>query len=83
VLAVSRALDEHDRQVLSALAVDETVDAEAGADALRRALHDAPTALSAAPPPDAPRSFASCSRAQWLPSATNGSRAASARRDDA
>jgi Flp pilus assembly CpaE family ATPase len=53
---VGIALDEHDRQALSALAVDETVDAEAGADALRRALHDAPTAVTAAPPPAAPRS---------------------------
>ena len=53
---VGIALDEHDRQALSALAVDETVDAEAGADALRRALHDAPTALNAAPPPTAPSS---------------------------
>ena len=35
---VGLALDEHDRQALSALAVDETVDADAGADALRRAL---------------------------------------------
>jgi Flp pilus assembly CpaE family ATPase len=53
---VGIALDEHDRQALSALAVDETVDAEAGADALRRALHDPPTALNAAPPPAAPSS---------------------------
>jgi Flp pilus assembly CpaE family ATPase len=53
---VGIALDEHDRQALSALAVDETVDAEAGADTLRRALHDAPTAVSAAPPPAALRS---------------------------
>jgi Flp pilus assembly CpaE family ATPase len=44
---VGVALDEQDRQALSALAVDETVDAEAGADALRRALHDAPSALTA------------------------------------
>jgi Flp pilus assembly CpaE family ATPase len=47
---VGIALDEHDRQALSALAVDETVDAEAGADTLRRALHDAPTAPTPAPP---------------------------------
>jgi Flp pilus assembly CpaE family ATPase len=52
---VGIALDEHDRQALRALAVDETVDAEAGADALRRALHEAPTALTA-PPPAAPSS---------------------------
>ena len=52
---VGIALDEHDRQALSALAVDETVDAEAGADALRRALHEAPTAPTA-PPPAAPSS---------------------------
>src|SRR5205823_5820936 len=47
---VGIALDEDDRQALSALAVDETVDAEADADALRRALHDAPTAPTPAPP---------------------------------
>ena len=52
---VGVALDEHDRQALSALGVDATVDAEAGADALRRALHDAPTAPTA-PPPRAPSS---------------------------
>src|SRR5205823_11989876 len=52
---VGIALDEDDRQALSALAVDETVDADAGADALRRALHDAPTAPTA-PPPAAPSS---------------------------
>ena len=52
---VGIALDEHDRKALSALAVDETVDAEAGADALRCALHEAPTALTA-PPPAAPSS---------------------------
>jgi Flp pilus assembly CpaE family ATPase len=50
---VGIALDEDDRQALSALAVDETVDAEAGADTLRRALHDAPTATTPAPPPAA------------------------------
>jgi Flp pilus assembly CpaE family ATPase len=48
---VGIALDEHDRQALSALAVDETIDAETGADTLRRALHDAPTAPTPAPPP--------------------------------
>ncbi len=47
---VGIALDEDDRQALSALAVDATVDAEAGADTLRRALHDAPTAPTPAPP---------------------------------
>ena len=47
---VGIALDEDDRRTLSALAVDETVDAEAGADTLRRALHDAPTAPTPAPP---------------------------------
>jgi Flp pilus assembly CpaE family ATPase len=52
---VGIALDEHDRQALTALAVDDTVDAEAGADALRRALHDAPTAMTA-PRPAAPSS---------------------------
>jgi Flp pilus assembly CpaE family ATPase len=46
---VGIALDEDDRQALSALAVDETVDAEAGADTLRRALHDAPGAPTPAP----------------------------------
>jgi Flp pilus assembly CpaE family ATPase len=47
---VGIALDEHDRQALSALAVDATVDAEAGADKLRRTLHNAPTAPTVAPP---------------------------------
>ncbi|MFL5958670.1 MAG: hypothetical protein ACJ75G_00180 [Gaiellaceae bacterium] len=53
---VGIALDEDDRQALSALAVDETVDAEAGADTLRRALHEAPTAPTPAPPTAAARS---------------------------
>ena len=53
---VGIALDEDDRQALSALAVDETVHAEAGADTLRRALHDAPTGPTPAPPAAATRS---------------------------
>ena len=53
---VGIALDEDDRQALSALAVDETFDAEAGADTLRRALHDAPTAVTVAPVPATPSS---------------------------
>jgi Flp pilus assembly CpaE family ATPase len=47
---VGIALDDADQQALGALAVDETIDAEAGADTLRRALHDAPTAPTPAPP---------------------------------
>jgi Flp pilus assembly CpaE family ATPase len=47
---VGIALDEHDRQALSALAVDATVDADAGADALCRALRDTPIAPTVAAP---------------------------------
>src|SRR5919204_1074699 len=57
---VGIALDEDDRQALGALAVDDTVDAAAGADALRRALRAASAPASAAPasvtaPAPAPR----------------------------
>jgi Flp pilus assembly CpaE family ATPase len=57
---VGIALDEDDRQVLGALAVDDTLDADAGADALRRALRDSSVPASAAPaavtaPTPAPR----------------------------
>jgi Flp pilus assembly CpaE family ATPase len=50
---VGIALDEDDRHAVSALGVDATVDADAGADALRRALH-ASTTATAQPAPVAP-----------------------------
>ena len=46
---VGIALDDQDRHALATLAVDETVDAAAGADALRRAVRGAPTAAVDAP----------------------------------
>jgi Flp pilus assembly CpaE family ATPase len=44
---VGIALDDHDRQALAALAVDETVDATADADALRRAFRSTPMIVTA------------------------------------
>ena len=46
---VGIALDDHDRQALAALAVDETVDATAEAEALRRALRSTPIIVTAEP----------------------------------
>jgi Flp pilus assembly CpaE family ATPase len=51
---VGIALDEDDRRAVSALGVDATVDVDAGADALRRALHDVPTTATAEQAPVAP-----------------------------
>jgi Flp pilus assembly CpaE family ATPase len=51
---VGIALDEDDRRAVSALGVDATVDVDAGADALRRAFHEAPTTATAEQAPVAP-----------------------------
>jgi Flp pilus assembly CpaE family ATPase len=51
---VGIALDDDDLRALSTLGVDESVDADAGADALRRALHDAPVTSTAEAPPPTP-----------------------------
>jgi len=46
---VGIALDDHDRHALASLAVDETVDASADAETLRRALHGKPPIVTAEP----------------------------------
>jgi hypothetical protein len=51
---VGVALDEDDRQALSALGVDAAVDADAGAEALRRALRDTALAPTVASPAAVP-----------------------------
>jgi Flp pilus assembly CpaE family ATPase len=51
---VGIALDDHDRQALAALAVDEAVDATADADALRRALRSTPMIVTREPAPASP-----------------------------
>jgi Flp pilus assembly CpaE family ATPase len=51
---VGIALDEDDRRAVSALGVDATVDVDAGADAFRRAFHEAPTTASAEQAPVVP-----------------------------
>jgi Flp pilus assembly CpaE family ATPase len=51
---VGIALDEDDRRAVSALGVDATVDVDAGADALRRAFHEAPTTATAEQAPVVP-----------------------------
>jgi Flp pilus assembly CpaE family ATPase len=48
---VGIALDDHDRHALAALATDETVDATADAETLRRALRSTPTIVTAEPAP--------------------------------
>jgi Flp pilus assembly CpaE family ATPase len=51
---VGIALDDHDRHALAALAVDETVEATADAETLRRALRSTPIIVTAEPAAGAP-----------------------------